>query len=376
MNLISDAEFNQLIDWTIKIQQIAAPTYAESKRAAFLADRFKDLGIEEVKIDETGNVLCRIKGGGGGSLLVAAHLDTVHPLEQDLKVSQTVYSITGAGIGDNSLGDAALLSTAEYFLRSSTPPPGDVWLAGTVGEEGLGNLRGIKAIVPQFETPPLCTIVMEGIGLGQIQQKALGITRLRITVEAPGGHSWSDYGTPSAIHLLVELAASISKLNVPHHPRTSLNIGKIWGGTTINTIAPCAFMEIDLRSEDAATLKTLTDYVRMKTDYIRQEGVHVTIEEIGNRPSGEIPSDDPYLIFGAKILANLGVPPHFIISSTDASYLIQKRWPVLSIGLTTGSHVHTAEETIDLLPLRIGMQQLRLMTSEIWSVKGRPHSIS
>ena len=369
MNPISDADFQQLVDWTVEIQQIPSPTFSESKRAAYLEERFKMLGMQEVQLDEAGNVLCRLPGGSAAPLLITAHMDTVHPMSQDLNVSQTPYEITGAGIGDNALGVAALLSMADFFLHSDPPPAGDVWFAGTVGEEGLGNLKGIKALVPRFPDPPHCTIVLEGIGLGQIQQKALGSTRLRITVETPGGHSWSDYGSPSAIHILVGLGASIKSIKIPTHPRTSLNIGMIRGGTTINTIATSAIMEIDLRSEDAETLTTLSEYVRNKTEHIRQEGVRVTLEEIGSRPSGSIPQNDPFLVYSARILANLGVPPHFIISSTDGSYLIQKHWPVLSIGLTTGNRVHTPEETIDLLPLRIGIQQLRLMTSEIWSVK-------
>jgi len=368
MTLISDADFDQLIEWAVELQQIPSPTFSETKRASYLADCFKTLGIQDVKMDEAGNIVCRIPGGKADPLLIAAHLDTVHPLRQSLRITRNPFSITGPGIGDNALGLAAMLSIAGSFVRASTPPAGDIWCVGTVCEEGLGNLKGIKAIVPLFTKPPHCAIVLEGIGLGQIQQKALGIVRLRITVEAPGGHSWSDYGSPSAIHILVALAASINSIKIPVQPRTSLNIGLIRGGTAINSIAPCAYMEIDLRSEEAETLTSLAGYVKKKTEYVRQEGVKVTVEEIGNRPSGSIPRDDPFLNFGGKILTGLGIPPRFIISSTDASYLIQKHWPVLSIGLTTGSQVHTPEETIDLLPLRIGIEQLRQMAFQIWQV--------
>ncbi len=376
MNPISDTEFQQLIEWAIEIQQIPAPTFSESNRAAWLAQCLRDLGIPEVRQDEAGNVLARLPGGTEAPLLITAHMDSVHSVKQNLGIVRTPYTVTGAGIGDNALGVAALVSMAASFTHSGAPPAGDIWFIGTVGEEGLGNLKGIKAIVPNFTTPPHCTIVLEGIGLGQIQQRALGIIRQRITVQSPGGHSWSDYGSPSAIHILVELAASIESIKIPTHPRTSLNIGVIRGGTTINSIAPCAFMEIDLRSEEPETLTTLAGYIKKKTETIQQEGVSVTLEEIGNRPSGSIPANDPFLAFGAKVLVNLGVPPRFIISSTDASYLIHKHWPVLSIGLTTGSHVHTPEETIDLLPLHVGIQQLRQMAAEIWSVKTVKSDIS
>lgn len=363
--------FDHLVDWAVELQQIPAPTFGESKRALHLKNCFEELGIKEVLMDDAGNVLCRIPGGNEAPLLLSAHLDTVHSKEQSLKITRDAFSVTGAGIGDNALGLAALLSMAESILQSGNPPEGDIWFAATVGEEGLGNLKGIRAVAARFEQPPHCTFILEGIGLGQIQQKALGVTRLRIIVETPGGHAWSDFGSPSAVHLLVNLAASIDSIKVPTHPRTTINIGTICGGTTVNTIAPWASMEIDLRSEDAETLTTVVEYVRKKTDLVRQEGVKVTLEEIGSRPSGSIPPEDPFLQFSLATMESVGIPPRMIISSTDASYLIQHHWPVLSFGLTTGSHVHTPEETIDLLPLRIGMELLHRLTSGIWSVHAR-----
>ena len=369
MNRLPETNFDHLVDWAIELQQIPAPTFSESTRAIHLKSCFEDLGMKEAEIDAAGNVICRIPGGKEKPLLVSAHLDTVHSKEQSLKITQSGFSVSGAGIGDNALGCAALLSLAESIVSSGATPDGDIWFVGTVGEEGLGNLKGIRAMVEQFSTPPHCTFILEGIGLGQLQQKALGVTRLRITVEAPGGHAWSDYGSPSAIHLLVTLAASINTIKIPVHPRTTMNIGTICGGTTINTIAPKATMEIDLRSEEADTLTTLTEYVKKKTDLIRQEGVKVTIEEIGSRPSGSIAARDPFMQYATQIMTGLGVPPHLIISSTDASLLIARKWPVLSFGLTTGSHVHTQDETIDLLPLRIGMEMLHQLVEGIWKVK-------
>ena len=368
MNRLPDPDLDQLIEWAIELQQIPAPTFHENQRASHLKNCFEELGINHVEIDHTGNVICRIPGGKADPLLVTAHLDTVHSSEQSLQISRTPFSITGAGIGDNSLGLAAMLALAQSVLASQTVPDGDIWFAGTVGEEGLGNLKGIKALTTRFTEPPHCTFVLEGIGLGNIQQKALGVTRIRISVETPGGHSWSDYGSPSAINILVDLAGSINDIKLPVQPRTTINIGTICGGTAINTIASNASMEIDLRSEDAATLTTIAEYVRKKVDLVKQEGVRIVVEEIGSRPSGTIPPEDPFLKFASGVSNHLGVPARMIISSTDASQLIHKGWPVLSIGLTTGEHVHTPKETIELLPLRIGMEFLFQLVAGAWKV--------
>lgn len=368
MNPLPAPDMDQLVEWAIEFQQIPAPTFSEGERARHLKSCFEELGVKQVELDGAGNVVCKIPGGIADPLLIAAHLDTVHSKEQSLRITRTPFTITGPGIGDNSLGVAALLALAKSILSANSAPDGDIWLAGTVGEEGLGNLKGIKAAAQRFETPPHCTFILEGIGLGQLQQRALGVTRLRISVETLGGHSWSDYGSPSAINVLVSLAAAINAIKVPVQPRTTLNIGTICGGTAINTIAPGAAMEIDLRSEDAETLDAITAYVKKKMDVVRQEGVKVTVEEIGSRPSGIIPVDDPFLKFAQSISTKLAVPLRMIISSTDASPLIHQGWPVISIGLTTGEHVHTPDETIELLPLRIGMEFLFQMVAGVWQV--------
>jgi acetylornithine deacetylase/succinyl-diaminopimelate desuccinylase-like protein len=368
MNTLPPPDFNQLLQWAMDIQQIPAPTFSEGKRAEYLKRCFENLGIPRVEIDEVGNVVCKIAGGDADPILVTAHLDTVHSMEQSLKLSRTEFSVTGAGIGDNSLGVASMLALAKSILAAGVQPEGDIWFVGTVGEEGLGNLKGIKALSSRFASPPHCSFVLEGIGLGQLQQRALGVNRMRISVETPGGHSWSDYGCPSAINVLVTLAAAINTIKLPVQPRTTVNIGTICGGTAVNTIASNASMEIDLRSEDAATLTTITEYVRKKADLVKQEGVKITLEQIGSRPSGSIPLKDPFLTYAQDLYTSLGVPPRLIISSTDASLLIQKGWPVLSIGLTTGEHVHTPEETIELLPLRIGMEFLFQLVAGIWKI--------
>lgn len=367
MTHIPDEQIKQLVEWAIEIQQIPSPTFSEKTRGQYLCSLFQEAGVKEIERDDTGNVYACIPGSSPRPLLVSAHLDSVHPTSQSLEVKRTPTQIIGPGIGDNALGLAALVDLAKTFANSDVKLPGTLWLVATVCEEGLGNLRGMRKVIEKFDSSSMCTIILEGIGLGQIQQRALGALRYRIEVKTPGGHSWSDFGSPSAIHELVKLAAGLQDLYLPGSPRTTLNIGIIHGGTAVNAIAQTACMEVDLRSEDHETLLNLASQVKHLVKCVQQTGVDVIIEEIGSRPAGGIPSSDIYLNLARKVLLNLGLNPKMIISSTDASLFIQRNEPVISIGLTTGSGVHTVNETIDLQPLSTGLKQLYAIINDIWS---------
>ncbi len=225
-------------------------------------------------MDEVGNVYARLPGSGSSRpLVVSAHLDTVFPLSTDLHVTRrssnpgaaptnveglALSTVEGPGIGDNSLGVAGLfgllweLNSSSAQIAGSTLP-GDIWLVANVGEEGLGNLCGMRAVVDRFGDRPLAYLIVEGMALGQIYHRGLGVQRYRITVDTPGGHSWVDYGRPSAIHVLGEIIYRLSNLSLPRVPRTTLNIGTISGGTSINTIAAHAQLELDLRSVSVAS---------------------------------------------------------------------------------------------------------------------------
>ena len=369
MTHIPESEIKQLVEWAIELQQIPAPTFAEQARALHLVSLFHEAGIKDVEQDDCGNVYAVVRGGSQPPLVVTAHLDTVHPASQSLELLKSTTQVTGPGIGDNSLGLASLIALAQMCISTHFPLPGDLYLVATVCEEGLGNLRGMRRVLQKFGSQPKCTIVIEGIGLGQIQQRALGAMRYRVKVQTPGGHSWSDYGNPSAIHELVKLASELQAIELPTSPRTTLNIGVIRGGTAVNAIAQSACMEVDLRSEDKERLSHLTDLVKKQVDGYQQIGVNISLEEIGSRPAGVIPVSDPYLNLARKVLVNLGINPRMIISSTDASLLIENHLPVISIGLTTGSHVHSVAESIDLSPLSTGLKQVYSLLAEIWTVK-------
>lgn len=364
----------QLIDLTVRVQQIAAPTGEEERRAAWVARYLRELGIGEVESDSFRNVYARIPGRQRRpALMVSAHTDTVFPMEVDLalEVADQGRRIIGPGIGDNSAGVASLLWLAEQLHRGA-PPPVDIWLVANTGEEGLGDLRGMRGAVDKLQSLLGACVVIEGMGLSRIVHQALGSRRFRIAVTAPGGHSWSDFGSPSAIHFLVHLADELSRLKAPVNPRTTFNIGRIGGGTSVNTIAQQAWLELDLRSEDAGALRDIVAHVhgivaRFQSARLRNLGVQVTVETIGDRPAGEIANTHPLVQAAEQSLQQVGVPmqTHLRISSTDANIPLSRGIPAVCIGVTDGGNAHRLDEWILTEPLAAGARHLRSVVE--WS---------
>ncbi len=253
---------DRVIDIAIQIQQIPAPTFHEMKRGEFVQKLFVDEGLQDVTIDEAGNVYGRWttnkeKNADTKPLVISAHLDTVFPLEMDLVVKREDDKVYGIGIGDNSLGVAGLFGLIWMLREQKVELSGDIWFVANVGEEGLGNLYGMKAVVERFGADVLAYLVLEGMALGHIYHKAVGVKRYRVTAKTRGGHSWSDYGQPSAVLELTHLIGQMTSLRLPSHPRTTMNVGKINGGTSINVIPAEAWLELDLRSEGPAELVDL-----------------------------------------------------------------------------------------------------------------------
>jgi tripeptide aminopeptidase len=362
---------DQVLDLACTLQQIPSPSFQENEKAAFIAQKFAELHLADIQYDAVGNVLGRIPGAassdGTRPLVISAHMDTVFPLDLPLMLDRQPRRITGPGIGDNSLGLAGLLSIPTMLSFSPFPLKGDLWLAGTVCEEGLGNLRGIQALCDRFTNQPRAYISIEGIGLGEVLHRGLGVERYRIRIETAGGHSWLDYGAPSAVHLLTELAAKLVSLRLSAHPRTTMNIGRIEGGTSINTIAANAFLEMDLRSESARHLLELVQKVKQITDEVPTKDAKVTLERIGWRPAGELPRVHPLVRLAGDVLKGLGVDPHFDIASTDANIPLSLGYPAVTIGLTTGDRAHSVQEYIYPHLLEKGLQQLYALITRIWN---------
>jgi tripeptide aminopeptidase len=351
----------KVLNLAMTIQQIPAPTFDEGERAAFVCQGFHHLGLEQISVDGVGNVYACLPGSGNSPAAVfSAHLDTVLPKKTDLQARWEAETIHGPGIGDNALGVATLMSLKE-LIQPEGKMPGDLWLAANVCEEGLGDLRGMKAVVERFGKDVLGYVVLEGTTLGQVYHRALGVQRFKITVQTPGGHSWSNYGKPSAIHEIAALVNHLVKLPIPVQPRTTLNIGVIQGGFSVNTIAAEASMELDLRSEDGDILDELAQRARlcgMEFNRGGEDYVRVSSQRIGFRPAGEIPKKHPLVQLAVRCLEEVGVKPVLGIGSTDANIPLSQGLPAICVGLTRGAGAHTTHEYIETHFLASGLQML------------------
>ncbi len=349
----------RVLELAIQIQQIPAPTFQEEQRAIFMRDLFREEKLQDVEIDSLGNVYARLPGkDNGGPVVLSAHTDTVFPMEIDLSVKREPHRIIAPGIGDNSLGLAGLLGILWMLREQEIELPGDLWLVANVCEEGLGDLKGMRAVVDRFGDTPIAYIIIEGMALGQIYHRGLGVQRYRITAETHGGHSWADYGEPSAIHELAALVTKLGKIDLPKDPRTTLNVGVISGGTSVNTIAPGASLELDLRSEDPEALQTLINNVQALVEQANQPRVQVKTEIIGQRPAGQIPTDHPLVELAKSALSEQGLQVHLSIGSTDANIPLSRGLPAVTIGLTSGKGAHTSNELIETEPLAQGLEQI------------------
>lgn len=367
------ASVKRLLDLTVQIQQIPAPTFAEANRAQFVEGLFKTEGLQDISVDDVNNVYACLPGAGKARpLIVSAHLDTVFPFETNLTVSKQKDRIIGPGIGDNSLGVAALFGLLWSLRKRKLSLPGDVWLVANVGEEGLGDLRGMRAVVDRFGREVHAYLIIEGLSLGYIQHRALGVQRYRIRASTQGGHSWSDYGQPSALHELSALVTQLVAIPLPEEPRTSLNVGRMGGGTSVNAIAADAWLELDLRSESPEVLRelalTVVGLVQASSTMpgTGKPEVRMEAEVIGRRPAGELPSGHPLVRLAEDCLREQGVEPRLMIGSTDANVPLSLGLPALVVGVTNGSGAHTNGEFIYTEPVERGMGQLTQFVSRVW----------
>ncbi len=357
----------RLLDLTVKIQQIPAPSFAEVKRALYVKGLFQAEGLVDISMDEVNNVFARLPGGNKGKpLLVSAHLDTIFPINTDLSTSQKKDRITGPGIGDNSLGIASLFSLLWLLKERKIILPGDLWLVANTCEEGLGNLRGMRTVVDRFGAEVQAYLVIEGLSLGYIQHRALGVQRYRITSKTKGGHSWSDYGAPSAIHELSALVMNLTAIPLANEPRTTMNVGRMGGGTSINAIASEAWLELDLRSENPQSLSDLVHTVEQIIETASSPEVRMEAEMIGQRPAGELSTNHPLVKLAEDCLKEQGIKPKLMIGSTDANVPLSHGLPAVVLGVTNGAGAHTTKEFIYTEPVERGIEQLVRFVSKVW----------
>lgn len=359
----------QAVATILSIQQIAAPTFAEEARANHVEAQFKHLGLANVAQDDLHNVYGRFPGNNPSlpPVVISAHTDTVFPIETDLTTRRQGNLIYGPGIGDNSTGVAGLLLLIDALYQFNLRPEADLWFVANVGEEGMGDLRGMRAVGERFGKEATYLVVEGGL-YGQIAHQAIGVQRFRIEAETGGGHSWANFGRPSAIHALAHIISDIDNLQVPKIPKTTYNVGVLSGGTSINTIAQTASCLLDLRSEETAALHKLVGEVKaiiVQAQQRKWEGqrVKVTMTQVGNRPSGAISRQAPLVCWAEAALHAVGCSHvTYIIGSTDANIPLSIGANAVCIGLTKSGNAHRFDEYIDITRLPQGLGQLLLLT--------------
>ena len=325
-----------------RITEIPAPPYKEQVRAAYYLKRFQELGFKDASIDAEGNVIALRKGSGGGpKLVVSAHLDTVFPEGTDVAVKEKDGVILAPGIGDDSRGLAALLSLIRAMDANDIKTVGDVLFVGTVGEEELGNLRGVKALFRDHVDID-GFISIDGLGITRIVNQATGSHRYEMIFHGPGGHSFQEFGLPSAIHAMGRAIAKISELQTPKEPKTTFTVGTVVGGTSVNAIAAEARMAIDMRSDsteellklEARLLDLVKDAVREENARWNSDKIAVEIKLIGDRPAGIVAMDSPIVQATQRAVTVVTRAPRvtFAGSSTDSNWAMSRGIPAVTIG--------------------------------------------
>lgn len=357
-----DAHAGQVADEAIRICEIPAPTFDEGERAKYVRGRFEALGLKDVTIDGAGNVRGRRPGTGAGpGLAMAAHLDTVFPRETNVKVKREGSRLLAPGIGDNSVAIAGLLAMVEALKAGDVKIGGDLYFASNTCEEGLGDLKGMRAFMADVKDRVAAAIAVEGMKVNRIIHVAVGSRRYKVIYTARGGHSWGHFGSPSAIHILGRAIADISRLDVPTDPKTTYNVGVIHGGTTVNTIAAEADMLVDMRSIDAKSLANLEKLVLNIVERAAKEGDgQVKLELVGDRPAGAIPADHPIVQTCMAIHRALGLQTFTEPGSTDHNVPLSMGLPGVCLSITEGANEHRLEEYIETGPIPTGVKNILL----------------
>ena len=335
----------------IELTEIPAPPFKEAVRAAEYQKRFKALGLSDARIDAEGNVIAVRKGSGNGPVLVvSAHLDTVFPEGTDVKVKVKGNRYEAPGIYDDGRGLASLLSMIRALNQTGLKTVGDIVFVGTVGEEELGDLRGVKALFRDNKAID-GFISLNGLDIGRIVNQATGSRRFRIIYTGPGGHSFSAFGLPSATHALGRAIAKISEVRTIDEPKTTFTVGTLKGGTSVNAIAAEAELGLDMRSNSAAELKKLEDRImalaREAADdenkrWDKKDVIKVEFKLVGDRPAGAGEMESPMVQAARRGVAAVGGEVRNIAaSSTDSNLPISLGIPAVTLGsggVGGGSH--------------------------------------
>src|SRR6201993_1888700 len=368
----------QLAHWQLEMARIPAPPFGEGTRAAWLAERFRELGLDDVRIDDVGNVFGIHPGFGRRYISLSAHIDTVFPAGTPLHAHTQGTRLYGPGVSDNGAGVTALLALVALLrsvrLRHAMP----FLFVGNVGEEGEGDLRGMRHIfaTPRWKDSIAYSVILDGAGCDTVVAEALGSRRFEVIVRGPGGHSWSDFGAPNPIVVLARAIDSFTATVVPTVPKTTFNIGVIRGGTSVNSIPESASMKVDIRSTSATEMEGLEQSLRqalaraveeetlaaeMRSPPQKRPAVSCEVVVIGNRPAGELSLGARILQIVRAVDVQLGNAAQVQRASTDANIPLSMGREAVAIGGGgSGGGAHTLQEWFDSNGRELGLKRILL----------------
>jgi tripeptide aminopeptidase len=356
-------------DEQVRLTEIPAPSFQEGPRAAAIKSLLAAAGLS-VQVDKTGNVIGELRGVNEKEVvMVSAHLDTVFPPGTDVKVRRDANRMSAPGISDNGTGLAALVAIARSLHEAHIKPERTILFAANVGEEGEGNLRGMRTLVDSYRSRLKAVIALDGSGTEHITTKALASRRLEVLITGPGGHSWSDFGMPNPINALVRGSVRFINTKVPASPRTTFNLGQVEGGTSVNSIPYEARLKVDIRSEsedelvrlESALRECIAAGVRDETESARDRSkgkLDWKVDLLGSRPGGELAADSP--LFAALRAADefTGNQSRVERSSTDANIPLSVGIDAISIGAGgNGGGAHSLQEWYEPAGREIGLQR-------------------
>lgn len=364
------------LDWVteeqVHLTEIPAPSFHEGKRAEAVKSFLAAEGLA-VRMDKLGNVIGELRGTQDKEVvLLAAHLDTVFPAGTDVKVRREGDRLIAPGISDNGTGLAALLAVARALHVAKVEPQRTILFAANVGEEGEGNLRGMRALIDAYRTKIRAAIVLDGSGIDHVTTKALASRRLEVVITGPGGHSWSDFGMPNPINALVRGSVRFINTKVPASPRTTFNLGQVDGGTSVNSIPHEATLKVDLRSEsedeilrmEAALRECVAAGVKDEMDNSRDRSrgrLDWKVNLIGSRPGGELAQDSALLAALRSADDSVGNKSRLERSSTDANIPLSMGLDAISIGAGgSGGGAHSLQEWYEPAGREIGLKRVLL----------------
>ena len=355
----------------IRICSIPASPFGEQERAEYLSRKFSELGLTEVEIDEEGNCLGLLRGSSRSPLMVvSAHLDTVFSADTNFNVVRRDGRLYAPGIADDGCGLAALIALVQAIQSERIPTEGSILFVGTVGEEGEGNLRGVRHLFTKGRWAKHIDsfLSFDGPGLDRITNRALGSHRYRVEVAGPGGHSWGDFGLPNPVHAIGRAISRLASYPAPKEPRTTFNVGRIEGGRSVNAIPSEAAMEVDLRSAAEGELQRLDAFFRRAVkDAIDEENatrragdplLKLKVDLIGERPTGETPADSPLVELAMEATKLIGIEPRLDQSSTDSNLPISLGIPAITLGAGGSSAFsHSLDEWYDPRGRDLGLKR-------------------